>query len=165
MQIDKFIFVKEGTSAVYGVSFCVVDTAASTILAEVTAIDTYKEASMHKKKNGESLPRKLWDNIDGSRSQQYTVGKSLPSPLLPRIFESWRCWKKIVKNDVATYLLAFTAMKKHEGGKRTVEYKGKCEKGESYGIYIISEIAPNVCSILRIQHGNLNVTQEHGTTF
>ena len=50
-DVDKFIFVKEGTSAVYGVSFCVVDTAASTILAEVTAIDTYEEASMHKKKS------------------------------------------------------------------------------------------------------------------
>ena len=142
--------------AKYSVSPSVsLDTSATSLLAEVTAINTYKEAAAHKNKNG-NLPRKLWE-IDGTRSQQYSVGKKLPTPLAPRLFEGWRCWKRVIdRTGTVSFVFAFAPLSEYKGLKRKVHFPGKYEQGTSNGVYVITEIAPRVCSVLRVQHADLN---------
>ncbi|GMH61240.1 hypothetical protein TrRE_jg5433, partial [Triparma retinervis] len=157
-DVAKFIHINKSTGAVFGVSECIIDAPASSVLAEVATIDTYAASRQHRRKNG-NLPRKLWNGIDGTRSQQYSVGKKLPSPLEPRLFEGWRCWKRVTNpNKTVSFIFAITPMKEYHKEPRKVAEKTTdkpFELGTSTGIYIVTEVSPRVCSLLRIQHADL----------
>jgi hypothetical protein len=151
-DVDKFIYVEEETGKVFGISKCIVDTRAAEILVDIFAIRTCEAAKLHEEKNGE-LPRMLWEGIDGTRSQQYSVFKRLPPPLQPRLFEAWRCWQRVVDKEtgIVSFIFAFVPLSQYKGTSRSIPFSGNFKVGTSTGIYIITEIAPQVCSIFRLQ--------------
>ncbi len=55
--------------------------------------DTYEDARIHRDNNGE-LPRRIWSNIDGTRSLQYLSARKLLKPYKPRLFDGWLCWQE-----------------------------------------------------------------------
>ena len=153
---QKFIFVENASSSVFGVSHSTMDTSASNILAELAVINTYEEDRIHKENNLD-LPRRIWDNIDNTRSQQYSTGMRLPPPLDPRRFDGWRCWKKVTnRKGAVSYIFALAPMSEYRGDTRKMEMPGKFEQGEATEIFIITEVASQVCSVLRVQQATLN---------
>ena len=74
-------------------------------------------------------PREIWNNINGSRSQQLFYVNKISSTQT-RFFDEWRTWKKIdssKENDEqweSKYILAFAPMSMYDGTKNRV--KGEC---------------------------------------
>ena len=153
-DVEKFVFVPKDASNALGISYCHIDVSARALFAYLVEVGTYESAREHKEKNGE-MPQKLWYNIDGTRSQQMSTIRKLPASLGVRKFENWRCWKiSTSKEGTTSYTLAFVPLNMWEGTKQRLPGLGnkKIEEGETFGVYICTEIAPNVCSLLRIQY-------------
>jgi len=113
------------TGVVYGISESMISTSAEHMLSMLVEIGTYEAASDHKKKNGD-LPRQLWNGIDGTRSQQYTTVKHLPSPYAARIFSGWRCWKNEGEEGGGglRYVFAFVPIGNYSGSIESPHSKG-----------------------------------------
>jgi len=106
--------------------------------------------------NGD-LPRFIKKNVDGTRAYQYSVGIAVSSPYKPRYFESWTSWKAGVQsNGLKEYTIGMLPLSAYSGSKEKVEGFSYCVKGESTGLFIVSEKASNVCTLTRIQSVNLN---------
>ncbi|GMI41751.1 hypothetical protein TrCOL_g9113, partial [Triparma columacea] len=110
-------------------------------------------------------PREIWNNINGSRSQQLFYVNKISSTQT-RFFDEWRTWKKIdssKENDKqweSKYILAFGPMSMYDGTKNRVKDKnrltlGGASRGTHVGCYFIHSVSPNVCSVLKVVKVNL----------
>mmetsp|Transcript_18700 Transcript_18700/g.38909 ORF Transcript_18700/g.38909 Transcript_18700/m.38909 type:complete len:1880 (-) Transcript_18700:55-5694(-) len=150
-EVEKFIYVDEANGAIFGVSNCTMDCSADQIVADICVGDTYEASVLHKKKNG-NLPRLIVNNLDGTRSQQYSAGKRLVPPYEPRVFHGWRSWKKVVKEDGSVvFYIAFVPLDEYVGTKQDVKIDCKHKIGQTQGLFVIEEIAPKVCNVYRVQ--------------
>jgi hypothetical protein len=147
--IDKFQW-KEGKNH-WGAFRVTVDKSAEDVLAEQFLLESLIRSEMQAKKGGH-LPRAIKTNVDGSRSMHYHIGFKIPT-ITNRIFENWFVWKKIhSSNGRAAYMLGFVPVTEYQGGGGFAHLSKEGYKlAETTGIYYISEIAPNVSQVLRIQ--------------
>merc|ERR1711871_1252825 len=146
-DVDKFLWREEGK--VWGAYSVTVDLSAKSVLAEQFELDTYERSTKHrKKKHGDRLARGILKDVDGNRSIYYRLGVHITG-LENRLFDNWFTWKEITSSNGRSgnsFIVGFVPL----SAGRIFE-DGEGVLGETTGIYIITEIAPNVCRVIRIQ--------------
>ncbi|GMI23828.1 hypothetical protein TrCOL_g8666 [Triparma columacea] len=150
--VDKFLW-REGDKvwAAFGVT---VDKSAKGVLEEQFVLDKYEWSEEHFKNNG-NLQRVIRKDVDGTRSMHYHYGVKVPATT-NRLFEMWFTWKQFnLENGRTSYMVAFVPLTEYPGGGFKDLSKDGYVLGESTGVYIISEVAPNVCRVTRIQSVDL----------
>ena len=152
-NIDKFRW-REGDK-VWGSYSVILDKSAENVLANEVELDTYEISRLHQKDNG-NLPKVVRKNVGGTRSFHYGKAVRLPRPAKDRLFENWFTWKEVkLSNGKISYLVGFVPLKEYPG-KGFVNFSKEGFKiAEATGVYIISEVAPNVCRVTRIQSVDL----------
>ncbi|GMI45735.1 hypothetical protein TrCOL_g13458, partial [Triparma columacea] len=158
--IDKFLW-RDGDNvwAAFGVT---VDKSAKGVLAEEFLLDTFARSEAHFKNNG-NLPRTIRKDVDGTRSVNYHVGKKVPAAT-NRLFENWFVWKEAkLDNGQTTYMIGFVPLREYYGASLTNLSKDGFVVGVTRGIYIMAEVAPNVCRVTRIQTVDLKFSGIHKT--
>ena len=133
------------------------DTAAENTFAYISGFDSYAASRKHQKENG-NLPQVVKKNIGGTRSFIYQKGVKIPA-IANRLFENWFTWKKVkLSNGRAAYMLGFVPLTEYPtrgAGFENVSKEGFI-KAETTGVYIIEEVAVNVCRVTRIQTVDLH---------
>ena len=158
--IDKFLW-RDGDNvwAAFGVT---VDKSAKGVLAEEFLLDTFARSEKHSQKEG-NLPRAIRKDVDGTRSVYYHVGKKVPAAT-NRLFENWFVWKEAkLDNGQTAYMLGFVPLREYYGASFTNLSKDGLVVGVTRGIYIMAEVAPNVCRVTRIQTVDLKFSGIHKT--
>ena len=147
-DVDKFLWRHKGKW--WGAFTAILDTTAKRAFSDIFEFDTYQAARLHHQENGK-LVRYIRKDINGTRGRHFRVGKSLTA-IHRRLFENWFTWKEVEKEGRTDYIVGFIPLSKwgNGGGFKDLSKAGYIS-GESSGIYIISEIAPNVCRVTRIQ--------------
>ena len=88
----------------------------------------------------------------------YHSGVKVPAAT-SRLFENWFVWKRIkFDKGGAAYILGFVPLHEHHEASFAELGKEDFIEGETKGIYIITEVAPNVCRVTRIQTVDLHFT-------
>ena len=156
--VEKRFFQEHGKNTVWGITLCTIDCPAERILAELLVNNTHEDSMLHNEKNG-NLPKLVWKAIDGTRSEQIIAVRKLPPPYLPRIFDVWRCWKKVVNNDgTIGYKLAISPIKNYTGTIESLPGGNQhFTPGESMGFFTIREITKNTCELVRTQNIDLHM--------
>jgi len=130
------------------------DASAVKLLADLVEIDTHEAAGYHEDKNGK-LPQMLWKTIGGTRSHHLSTVQRLPSPYSNRVFSTWRCWQKEVKEGNVQYVFGFVPQSMYNGTVESIDTQERYVKGDFTGICVIEEVAPQVCSVLWVESANL----------
>ena len=118
-------------------------------------LTTREKLRQHKKFQGD-LPRKIWRNLDGTRSSQFSTCVKF-STFSPRVFESWITWEaRILDDGRKEYVVAFVPMDEYAGEYHNTReiYKQqlkKCVRGTTRAIYVVTELAKNTCVWTRLQ--------------
>jgi len=158
--IDKFLW-REGDNvwAAFGVT---VDKSAKGVLAEQFLLDTFARSERHFKNNGK-LPRVIRNDFEGTRSMHYHYGVKVPAAT-NRLFENWFVWKEAkLDNGQTAYMLGFVPLGEYYGASFTNLSKDGFVVGVTRGIYIMAEVAPNICRVTRIQTVDLKFHGIHKT--
>ena len=128
-----------------------IDVSAAELFAHFFCLDTHEAMAEHHKSQGEE-PREIKEGVEGSRSVYFKVGVHLPAPYTSRLFEIWQTWKERKLPDGRTqYIMGFKPINNFQGVKETENEHGHIT-GHTTGIFIITEVAPNVCTIMKIQN-------------
>jgi len=93
-SVEKFLYRDGDGGAAWGMTVVKMDVAAITLFTEIWLLDTYARWAEHKK----TTIRKVWENIDGTRSVEYICSLSLPG-VQDRIFHTWLTWKRLIGED------------------------------------------------------------------
>ena len=72
VAVDKFTVWQQGEAVAWGITKAKIDVSAEEFFARLWVLTTYKKKSEHKKAEG-SLPRGVWEDLDGTRSLQVRV--------------------------------------------------------------------------------------------
>ena len=124
-------------------------------MAVLFLLDTYENSAKHKRLRPD-LPREIKINVDGTRSQIYRIGFHFPAPYNNRNFETWLTWKKLkLDTGQVAYMIGIAPLKDYQGTGFD-ELPGFIN-AQSTGCYVITEIAPEVCTWTCIQNVDLNV--------
>jgi len=144
-------------SFIFAYHSVLVDLPAETLLAYLFVQRTHEKVSENQAINGD-LPRHVRENIDGTRSLHFTLTVHFPSPFTSRLFETWQTWSEIKsKNGLKKYAMGVVPIKEYPGSYENNAGDHKFTIGQTTGVYIIQEVAPNVCRWTRIQNVELNV--------
>ena len=96
--VEKFLFWPKGSNIAIGKSVAKIDVSAKELFAYLWVQNTHKQKREHFQAN-DDLPRAVWENLDGTRSLQFTVTKLFPKGLMNRYFESWSTWEARTLKD------------------------------------------------------------------
>ncbi|GMI41984.1 hypothetical protein TrCOL_g13771 [Triparma columacea] len=158
--IDKFLW-REGDN-MWGAFGVTVDKSAKGVLAVEFLLDTFALSEKHFKNNG-NLPRAIRKEFEGTRSMHCHVGVKVPAAT-NRLFENWFVWKEAkFDNGQTAYMLGFVPLREYYGASFTNLSKDGFVVGVTRGIYIIAEVAPNVCRVTHIQTFDLKFSGIHKT--
>jgi hypothetical protein len=158
--IDKFLWREEDNVwAAFGVT---VDKSAKGVFAEEFLLDTFARSRKHFQVRG-NLPRVIRKDVDGTRSLHQHFGVKVPAAT-NRLFENWFVWKEAkLDNGQTAYMIGFVPLHEYHGASFTNLSKDGFVVGVTRGIYIMAEVAPNVCRVTRIQTVDLKFSGIHKT--
>jgi hypothetical protein len=112
--------------------------------------DSFEFSNKHKTKNGD-LPRAI-KKVDRSRSLHYHFGLKLPAPSDNRLFQMWFTWKEIkLSKNKTSFMLGFVPLSECSVASFENLSKEGFVLAETTGVYNITELAPNICRMTRIQ--------------
>ena len=151
--MDKFLW-REGDRD-WGAYRVTLNKSAKGVLAEMFELRTYKGAFEHQKKNGD-LPR-IVKKIPGGRSILFQQAIKFPAPYENRMFEMRLVWKEIkLSNNRLGYLVGSFPLRGFDEFPNNTNMR--FIKADVKGVSIITEVAPSVCSTLRIQSIDLKMS-------
>ena len=88
-----------------GKSVAKIDLSAKELFAYLWVLTTYKHKREHLQVN-DDLPRAVWENLDGTRSLQFTTTVKFPKGLTNRYFEMWFTWEaRTLKDDRREFII------------------------------------------------------------
>ena len=150
-SVDKFTVWQKGASTAWAWSKAVVDVSAEELIARLWVLTTHRVKVEHVEQNGE-LPRAVWENIDGSRSVQYTKCVRFPQGMSHRYFESWFTWEaRSLKDGRKELILAFVPMNEYNGTHHNLKGTDGMIKGSTKGVYVVKELTKSTCEWIWIQ--------------
>lgn len=115
-------------------------------------LDTYA------KRENRSI-REVWNNLDGTRSLQYTRTLSLPGGFQDRLFETWLTWDVIIDGEGRrTFIVAFRPLLEYNGTHHKVAGTETTVEATSRGIYVVKELPnKNTCEWTWAQQVDLKI--------
>mgnify|MGYP003974629707 CR=1 FL=1 len=116
-------------------------------------LDTYARKSESKQ-----TIREVYNDLDGTRSMQYTTSASLPGGFQDRLFEAWITFEKVEANGLRTYIIAFCPIEKYKGTHHKVEGAEKMQDATSRGLYMVKELTDNTCEMTILLQVDLKIT-------
>ena len=148
-DIDKYQW-KEGTTT-YAAFAATLDKSPKGVLAELFEMETYERAARHKIAN-KNLPRLIKKSKEETRSLHYLGGKYMLA-YGSRLFENWFVWRNLeLSNGKQGYQLGFVPMGQYKNRSSFKDFtKQGYVFGEARGLYTITEEAPNVSRVTRVQ--------------
>ena len=126
---------------------------------------SYERMAIHAKENG-NTPRSS-EEIPNSHSQLVTAVKKFPWALANRIFENCLTWKAVEDFEGrgrSAIVLAFAPIEEYKrDGEETFLTPGRLPDattvhGQTWGVYILEELAPRVCKMTLVQKGTFGGT-------
>jgi hypothetical protein len=119
-------------------------------------MDTYARWAEHKK----TAIRKVWENIDGTRSVEHIGSLSLPG-VQDRIFHSWLTWKRLIGEDGReTFIIALSPFVEYRGETcHEVEGAEKLHEATTKGVHIVKQLTENTCEWTHVQQADLQVSE------
>ncbi|GMH72306.1 hypothetical protein TrLO_g5595 [Triparma laevis f. longispina] len=122
------------------------------VFAELWLLDTYA-------KKAENKDRKfceVWNNLDGTRGQQYTTSLGLPGGFKDRLLESWFTWEETIGRDGRhTFIIAIAPLETYEGTHHEIVGAKNMVKATTTGVFVVKELTENTCEWTRAQQGDL----------
>lgn len=91
-------WIEEGSNIALAKCVATIDTSVRKFFSEIWLLSTYEKHKNHIRDNGK-VPRKIWNEVDGSRGILYVTGIKFPSGFTDRIFHSWITWMRRVNSD------------------------------------------------------------------
>jgi len=147
-SIDKFLWTKG--DEIWGGFRTKVAISAEEMFAFLYELNTHSEANEHRDKNG-NLPRVV-RSLEGSRVMHFTKTVHFPPPMKHRLFQNWFTWKKVESAEGMKFVIGFAPLEQYKGPKEVDNYSDdKYVRASTWGLYVIQEIAPLVCTWTRIQ--------------
>ena len=157
--VEKFVAWNEKEETGWGKTKARVDLAAIALFTELWVLTTYKKKRLYEKQQG-NFPRAVWENLDGSRSLQYTVCVRFPAGFDDRCFDSWITWDVRAHGDGRKeYIIVLVPIDEYKGRTRH-KLKGteKMKAAWTRGVFIVRELTENTCEWTRVQQVNLKVS-------
>ena len=98
-----------------------------------------------------ALPRAIWENLDDSRSLQYTNSVKFPQGLAHRFFESWISWDVRTSTDgLKEYVIAIAPIEEYTGTHYNLKGTERMVRGLSRGLHVVKELTENTCEWSRV---------------
>ncbi|GMH95294.1 hypothetical protein TL16_g13121 [Triparma laevis f. inornata] len=144
--VEKYMWRSEGGD-LWGKSVAKIDVAAEVLLAELWVKDTYQ-----KKAKDKHLPfREVFNNLDGTRSLQFTNTVVLPGGFQDRVFDIWHTWDSFVdKNDGRqVYITVSAPMTEYPGTRHKLKFPENTIFGTFRNLNIIKQLTENACEWTR----------------
>ncbi|GMI16546.1 hypothetical protein TrLO_g10802 [Triparma laevis f. longispina] len=148
-SVEKFLYHPAG-GAVWAKTRAIIDVSPMKLFAELWLLDTYELKAEMKHMS----VRRIFKNIDGTRSQQYNRSLSLPGAFQDRIFRNWMTWDVL---DDDTYIIAICPITEYKGTRHKTVAEVKTIEATSRGVYIIKKLTENTCEWTRAQVGDLKI--------
>ncbi|GMH88858.1 hypothetical protein TL16_g11282 [Triparma laevis f. inornata] len=153
---------EEGSNIALAKCVATIDTSVRKFFSEIWLLSTYEKHKNHIRDNGK-VPRKIWNEVDGSRGILYVTGIKFPSGFTDRIFHSWITWMRRVNSDgTECFIIGFEDADKYKGSRQDLDANFKSKnnhfiQGFSSGVHILEELSPKICRWTRTQFVDLRV--------
>ena len=186
-SVEKYLHRAEGGSeAAVGMTVAIMDVTAVTLFTDLWLRDTYAQRSVcinrrhhrhyailtrerqsecatryprRRTKYEKVAVRQVWNDLDGTRSMQYTNSVSLPGGFHDRLFETWLTWvEKVEVDGRRTYIIAFCPLKKYGGRRHEVDGTEKLQEATTRGVYIVKELTKHTCEWTWVQQVTLKIS-------
>ena len=104
--------------------------------------------------------RKVWENIDGTRSVEYIGSLSLPG-VQDRIFHTWLTWKRLMgKDGRETFIITLSPFVEYRGETcHEVVGAEKLHEATTKGVHIVKQLTENTCEWTHAQQADLKVRE------
>ncbi|GMH56674.1 hypothetical protein TrST_g10865 [Triparma strigata] len=154
-SVEKFMHRVDGGVAAWGKTVAKVDVSAIALFTELWLLDTYAKRAENKK----NAIRRVWENIDGTRSVEYIGSLSLPG-FQDRFFHTWLTFQRLTdEQGRQIFILVLAPFDEYQG--ETCHQVADSEKmilGTTRGVHIIKEITENTCEWTKVQQADLKIS-------
>ena len=94
----------------------------------------------------------VWENLDGTRSLQYTKCVKFPQGVSNRYGECWITWEaRMLEDGRKEYTIAIVPMSDYVGTHHSLKGTEGMIKALSKGVHVVKELTKNTCVWTRIQ--------------
>ncbi|GMI14487.1 hypothetical protein TrLO_g4880 [Triparma laevis f. longispina] len=140
--------------AAWGMTIARIDCSGETLMSEVLMLDTFA------KKRGGRGERKIWRELDGSRSMQFSSTVKLPGGFKERLIELWVTWDVLTDpQGCKTYVTANSPMLEYSGPTHhKFPNSEKMVLADCRGFDIIKPLSENTCVWTRVQQVDLKIS-------